>query len=313
MTQQTVLIVDDATLVRDVVVQILAPLGLSVIEAQNGRQALSLLRKQRVDVVVSDLIMPRMSGLMLLHAMLEQGLQIPFIVVTGHGDKDSAIQALRLGAFDYLEKPVDPTDLLSVVKEAIEVSREQLALSYKLHGVGNPRQVPVDKSTGQLILKMRALRSRDGEPAADVAPLSTTSWRDLLAVFLAEADPQLTFAESTLGNLTRSDNVGRDVAYFLRVIQSIRMASEALRLSDLSDYSWSLEAAAATFRRHPLMMTSEATALLVEGCRMLREKIAAMANSRARAVQDQLDAVSEARLAAGDTPAFSGRGGRESA
>ena len=113
-----VLVVDDDVATRHAIVSMIIPIGINPLEAGSGRQALNVMKKQRVDLVISDLVMPNMSGMMLLHSMLEQGLHVPFIMTTGFGDKDSAIQALRLGAFDFLR------NRLSLQRQAMRDERE---------------------------------------------------------------------------------------------------------------------------------------------------------------------------------------------
>lgn len=290
-TTQTVLLVDDHNEIRALFARFIAPLGINVIETENGREALAILKKQSIDVVVSDLIMPHMSGLMLLHSMLENGHLMPFILVTGFSDKDSAIQALRLGAFDYLEKPVDEGDLRSVVEEALKVSREQHQLITKIH---TPHATaPIDPNAEMLIMKMRAFRHRDEAHDFPVSNGLTSNWHDLKELFIREAQPQLVFAESTLKALLTSDNLARELAFSLRVVQTIRMASEAIRLTDIAAFARSLESALASFKVAPQQLNSDHVDLLVSGTTILREKVAAIDRESVRATQKRLDDLSE--------------------
>ena len=75
------------------------------IMASDGIEALSILRKGGVDLIVSDLHMPGMDGLRMLKKMNEEGLQIPIIFVTAKGEVNSAVEAMKLGASDYIQRP----------------------------------------------------------------------------------------------------------------------------------------------------------------------------------------------------------------
>ena len=80
---------------------------------------------QRFDCVVSDVRMPGMSGLDLVHHLKEQDIAIPIILITGHGDVDMAVAAIKVGAFDFIEKPFDEVRLLASIRHAVEKGRER--------------------------------------------------------------------------------------------------------------------------------------------------------------------------------------------
>jgi FixJ family two-component response regulator len=78
------------------------------------------------DCVVSDVRMPGMSGLDLVHHLISRGRLQPIILITGHGDVDMAVSAVKTGAFDFIEKPFDESRLLASVREAVEKRRERV-------------------------------------------------------------------------------------------------------------------------------------------------------------------------------------------
>jgi CheY-like chemotaxis protein len=288
----TILVVDDHSETRKILSRFVAPLGVNLIEAEDGRQALNILKKQHVDVVISDMVMPKMSGIMLLHSMLEQGLHIPFILVTGHSDKDSAIQALRLGAFDYLEKPVDEVDLCSIVQEALSVGREQRQLVSELR---TTQQRAVERGQAEMmIMKMRTIRFRGEGTVEPSTPGQTSTWRDLKDLFVQEAGPQLVFAVGALKDLLASENLARDMGFVLRVIQTTRMAAEATRLTDFAEFAWSLEAALGSFKTAPTELTPQHIDVLVAGAGVLLEKTHQLDAAAERGVQDQLNDIAQA-------------------
>lgn len=79
---------------------------------------------QRFDCIVSDVRMPGMSGLDLVHRLKQNGLTAPVILITGHGDVDMAVAAIKVGAFDFIEKPFDEARLLASIRNAIEKKQQ---------------------------------------------------------------------------------------------------------------------------------------------------------------------------------------------
>ncbi len=124
-----VLIVDDELNIRRVLAAMLAREGYDVTTAAEGEQALAVLNKTPVHVVVTDLVMPRMGGLELLRRVSAEFPDVPVIVITAHGTVDSAVQALKAGAFDYITKPFEQDELKKVIAKATrahEIERQNV-------------------------------------------------------------------------------------------------------------------------------------------------------------------------------------------
>jgi len=113
-----VLIVDDELNIRRVLAAMLKREGYEVTTATDGEQALAVLQKTPVQVVVTDLVMPRLSGLELLQRVAAQYPDVPVIMITAHGTVDSAVAALKAGAFDYVTKPFEQEELKKVIAKA---------------------------------------------------------------------------------------------------------------------------------------------------------------------------------------------------
>ncbi len=113
-----VLIVDDEINIRRVLAAMLKREGYEVTAAQDGEQALAVLQKAPVDVVVTDLVMPRLGGMELLRRAQAEFPDVPCIVITAHGTVDSAVSALKAGAFDYITKPFEQEELKAVIAKA---------------------------------------------------------------------------------------------------------------------------------------------------------------------------------------------------
>jgi two-component system, NtrC family, response regulator AtoC len=113
-----VLIVDDETNIRRVLAAMLKREGYEATTSADGEQALAVLAKTPVDVVVTDLIMPRLSGMELLKRISTEYPDVPVIMITAHGSVDSAVAALKAGAFDYITKPFEQEELKKVIAKA---------------------------------------------------------------------------------------------------------------------------------------------------------------------------------------------------
>ncbi len=113
-----VLIVDDELNIRRVLAAMLKREGYEVTTAADGEQALLVLHKTPVHVVVTDLIMPKLGGLELLGRVSADFPDIPVIVITAHGSVDTAVAALKSGAFDYITKPFEQEELKKVIAKA---------------------------------------------------------------------------------------------------------------------------------------------------------------------------------------------------
>ncbi|MGB1410654.1 MAG: sigma-54-dependent transcriptional regulator [Flavobacteriaceae bacterium] len=117
-----ILIVEDEAAIRRVLSKILKEEDASydVFEAEDGRQGLAMVQSQAFDLIFSDIKMPVMDGMELLTAIQEQHGDIPVVMISGHGDIEVAVQAMRQGAFDYISKPPDLNRLLNTVRLALD-------------------------------------------------------------------------------------------------------------------------------------------------------------------------------------------------
>ncbi|WP_428565343.1 MAG: sigma-54-dependent transcriptional regulator [Solidesulfovibrio sp. DCME] len=129
MSRQRVLVVDDEEIARENLVHILAKAGYRTAAAADGRQALALLAEDAYDLVLTDLRMPEMDGMELLAAVKRRYPEVEVIVATGHAAVDSAVAAMRAGAFTYVAKPVQVAEVLAQAAKALEKSamRRELA------------------------------------------------------------------------------------------------------------------------------------------------------------------------------------------
>jgi len=127
--QCTVLIIDDEKNIREGLAAALEMEGYTVALAADGKQGLARMVKGDIDLVITDLRMPEVSGEQVLAKVAAENPGVPVIVLTGHGSIDSAVEAMRNGAYDFLTKPLNLDQLILIVKRALE-SRE-LAIKHR--------------------------------------------------------------------------------------------------------------------------------------------------------------------------------------
>ncbi len=113
-----VLVVDDEANLRKVLAAMLRRSGYEVTIASDGEQGLAEFEKNGADIVVTDLVMPKLGGMELLKSINATHPDVPVIIITAHGTVDSAVEAIKLGAFDYITKPFDQSEIQVVIAKA---------------------------------------------------------------------------------------------------------------------------------------------------------------------------------------------------
>jgi DNA-binding NtrC family response regulator len=130
-----VLIVDDDPATRDGLAALLENWGYSTSSAEDGKTALKLCAKELPHTIVTDLMMPGMNGIEFIQGLQEQVRQVAVVMMTGQATIETAVQAIKLGAYDYLTKPLEPEKLRSVLEKGLKqvaLAREAGALRQKL-------------------------------------------------------------------------------------------------------------------------------------------------------------------------------------
>ncbi|MCF6361141.1 MAG: sigma-54 dependent transcriptional regulator [Cyclobacteriaceae bacterium] len=145
----SILIVDDEKSIRFALREILQDENYEVDEAADGVEALKKLSANSFDAVLSDIKMPKMDGITLLEKAIEQGIDTPFIMISAHGTIDTAVDATKKGAFDFIEKPPDLNRVLLAVRNAVDketlvketkVLKKKIAKSSTIIGASAPIQ-----------------------------------------------------------------------------------------------------------------------------------------------------------------------------
>jgi len=187
MNQAQILVVDDEPDIRELVREILEDEGYEVAVAENGEAARTNFAKNTPDLVLLDIWMPDVDGITLLKEWSAgTGLECPVVVMSGHGSVETAIEATRLGAHDFVQKPISLARLLSIVSQALEAGRKTAKHAKS--------QVPTSNEPVGSSALMRLLRGNAEQAAQHDLPVLITgekgSGRENLARFIHEQSPR---------------------------------------------------------------------------------------------------------------------------
>ncbi len=144
-----ILIIEDEAAIRRVLTKILAEESDSYVveEAEDGQQGLEKIKNDDYDLVLCDIKMPKMDGVEVLEAVKKLKPEIPMVMISGHGDLETAITTMRLGAFDYISKPPDLNRLLNTVRNALDrkvlvvenkMLKKKVSKNYEMVGESGP-------------------------------------------------------------------------------------------------------------------------------------------------------------------------------
>jgi DNA-binding NtrC family response regulator len=131
---KTILIADDEQGIRDSLQKLLEFESYRVLLANDGPSALGMAREERIDLILLDIKMPGMDGLEVLSHLQEEQPELPVVIISGHGTIQTAVEATRLGAYDFIEKPIDADRILLVIRNGLEQRKllvENISLKQK--------------------------------------------------------------------------------------------------------------------------------------------------------------------------------------
>jgi DNA-binding NtrC family response regulator len=191
---ERVLIVEDDPATRSGLAELVQAWGFQTDEAADGEEAMRKVTTFRPAIIVSDLVMPRMGGADLLHALKEQLSDITFILLTAQGTVDSAVEAIKEGAYDYLSKPVDPQRLQILLQKAVErqdTLREVRTLRRQLREHGSFGRI-IGNSPG-IRTVYRVIEQSAPTNASVLISGDSGTGKELIAQTIHELSPRATF------------------------------------------------------------------------------------------------------------------------
>ena len=207
----TILIVDDEEIVRFALSVKLKEHGFSVIEACNGREAVDICLKEDIDAVLLDLKMPEMDGIETLQELKGHNNDVPVIIVTAYGDIPTAVQAIKLGAYDFVEKPPQVSKLIVTLNRAME----KVELEKKIRNLDSTLESSFEWLMGRSSAMKRV-----------IAQIKQVSNSDFSIILQGETGTGKSFLANIIHNLSR--RAGKE---FLKV--DISVIPESLIESEL--------------------------------------------------------------------------------
>ncbi len=120
MEKETILVVDNEDAIRETLKKILEREGYKILTAKNGQEALDIVKEKKVHLIISDIGMPKIDGHKLLRLAKSIRPEVEIVLMTGHGQTEQGLEALKDGAFDFIQKPFTKLALFKTVKQALE-------------------------------------------------------------------------------------------------------------------------------------------------------------------------------------------------
>ena len=152
-----VLVVDDEEVVREGCRRVLTGKGYEIATAENGKQALEILAKEKIDIILLDLKMPVMGGEEVLLETRDIYPEIPVVVITGHGTVDTAVECMKKGAYDFITKPFQIDQFLITVGRAADKRHLELkAKQFEAENIRNLYDLNLEKSRLKTIINRMA-------------------------------------------------------------------------------------------------------------------------------------------------------------
>lgn len=131
-----ILVIDDERPIRSTLKEILEFEKYKVDDAEDGPSGLALIEKNKYDIILCDIKMPKMDGMEVLQNIIEKGVDSPVVMISGHGNVETAVEAIKKGAFDFIQKPLDLNRILVTIRNAMDKSdlvKETKVLKRKVH------------------------------------------------------------------------------------------------------------------------------------------------------------------------------------
>jgi len=246
-----ILVVDDERSIRNTLKEILEYESHTVKLAESGTEALELLKSIQCDIIFCDIKMPGMDGIELLEKIVSMNIEAPVIMISGHGSIDTAVECIKKGAYDFIEKPLDLNRILITIRNATDKSslmKETKILRKRVS------KIPEIVGTSPAIMRIKEMIERVAPTEARVLITgSNGTGKELVARWLHEKSPraQMPFVEVNCaaipGELIESELFGHEKGSFTSAIKQhkgkFEQANEGtLFLDEVGDMSLAAQA-----------------------------------------------------------------------
>jgi len=238
---ETILVVDDEAKIRSTLRGVLTDEGFTVVEAENGRTALELLGVTSPHLAIVDIWMPEMDGIELVRRMRATAPTLPIIVISGHGTIETAVRVIRLGAFDFLEKPFELDALLKMVGRALGNGTQEVGdpvpsriATGPRSGVALPRLLPQRTIGRSMVANGRGLHS-GVSTGLILQPLPPGSGIVFGSISTGETVPALVeFVDSTgyATSLVRGAMVAKTVEHLMAALHAFGITNLLVKMHE---------------------------------------------------------------------------------
>lgn len=246
VSRHKVLIIDDDEMVCKVLSLTLKRSGMTVLTSTNPIEGLEIVRSQPLDIVISDVRMPGMSGLELLQILRDEGILTPFVIISAQSSRDILLSSLRIGAFDFISKPMQASTISQLMDEAIRVNERQKMISLMKPTEMNAHEQALSWTLANVAPLVAFVADRLDQKTLEVLNEKDPRQRTFAAGILA-----LHSARSNMDNLRNFQGRTWDLGVLIRIFHGLRASFEALGDTAITPHLAKLEDCFAWLRVRP--------------------------------------------------------------
>lgn len=200
---QTIFIIDDQASVRDALAEMLSVFGYNVEKYESADEFLGKLNGEHSGCVVADVRMPGTDGLELTREIVRRQVALPVVLISGHGDVPMAVAAIKAGAEDFIEKPVDDIQLVAAINRGLSHTTERLAQSQSLQSLKERFERLTKREAEVFDLVVQGFTSQAIGSQLDISPRTVESYRvQIMEKMQAESVAVLVRFAVRLGRIT---------------------------------------------------------------------------------------------------------------
>lgn len=200
---QTIFIIDDQASVRDALAEMLSVFGYNVEKYESADEFLGKLNGEHSGCVVADVRMPGTDGLELTREIIRRQVALPVVLISGHGDVPMAVAAIKAGAEDFIEKPVDDIQLVAAINRGLSHTTERLAQSQSLQSLKERFERLTKREAEVFDLVVQGFTSQAIGAQLDISPRTVESYRvQIMEKMQAESVAVLVRFAVRLGRIT---------------------------------------------------------------------------------------------------------------
>ena len=256
-------------------------IGILTHFAANGLEALEMLEAQPYHFVISDIMLPKLNGLLLLAELRRRGSAVPFIVLCPHNDKELVLSAYHLGILDYLPQSVNNSTLKFLMIEAVKLATDiaKSAPAKRLFPVEKPEESAKEapKLDESVVQKLELLAERQNERKRDGGPMAAKA-KDPISTFVGEARIQLQLSENAIRGL-HNEKCDWELGYLNRVMSRLLEELKPFGQNDIISLVRALKQCFSLYKIRTSMLTYRELIIIKRAHKIVAYKIEALAEA----------------------------------